>query len=730
MIPASVHAATIAWNAPVDGDWTEESNWDPAMVPGPDDDVVIDALGSYVVTLDASAEIASLTLGAGTQSQRLNVDALDPIALHVSGAIRIALGGAFFLGSFPHGDVVVSSSSTMVNQGTTQVVDSVLKTDVKNEGQVTFRIRSSYSGNFQNLPGSALRIFGSFSTGNSNATFERGFTNQGRMFFFGDMSGTASGDTNLTIESGTLVNAPGAQIRVYNGASHTLNAPIENHGTLTVDRPFTINAGASDNINSGTIEVRDVGDANQGELAINLASAKGNVGGGTLTLNGTLSIDGGRIASFSGGSLFYDPDVDVIGSPTSELTLEEGISVRLLRDMTNGVLTRLVESSLVGPGNLINLATFVADEAFLDTDIENRQRFTFEKECSLTGEFQNLPGATLRLFGSWFMGPAVVAFDRGFTNNGAMHFLGDRLDGSVGNTSLTLATGTLVNSTGASIRAYDAGVHTIDAPKGVHTIDAPMRNYGDLLVDRPLNLNLTGSSNINQGTIEIRDLGEPNQGELILNMMASKGTILGGTYTNSGIVRTATDRPLTLSNGSFLHTGGVLEGMGVLEVETGSRLFGIAPIDMDVNNGGEINPGLPIGSLTIDADYTQTTPGKLNIEIGGLGAGTEFDRLIVNGTATLNGQMNVVLVDDFVPAPLDRFEVLPYQNRNGTFNSINGLVPGIGVVLFAFYEPMALVLEAEGSLDPPRLLDLITRFLGDRTEAEELVRRSRTWLQN
>ena len=43
--------ATIKWISG-NGSWTTASNWSPGTVPGSSDDAVIDASGTYTVTLD------------------------------------------------------------------------------------------------------------------------------------------------------------------------------------------------------------------------------------------------------------------------------------------------------------------------------------------------------------------------------------------------------------------------------------------------------------------------------------------------------------------------------------------------------------------------------------------------------------------------------------------------------------------------------------------------------
>ena len=56
---------------------------------------------------------------------------------------------------------------------------------------------------------------------------------------------------------------------------------------------------------------------------------------------------------------------------------------------------------------------------------------------------------------------------------------------------------------------------------------------------------------------------------------------------------------------------------------------------------GSVGPGSPIGPLTIAGTYTQTSAGALNIGLAGLQAGAQYSQLLINGTASLGGTLNV-----------------------------------------------------------------------------------------
>jgi hypothetical protein len=63
-----------------------------------------------------------------------------------------------------------------------------------------------------------------------------------------------------------------------------------------------------------------------------------------------------------------------------------------------------------------------------------------------------------------------------------------------------------------------------------------------------------------------------------------------------------------------------------------------------VSNAGHVGPGNSPGLLTVVGNYTQTSAGVLDIDLGGLLRGTEYDALDAAGFV-LGGTLTVSLVD-------------------------------------------------------------------------------------
>jgi len=198
-----------------------------------------------------------------------------------------------------------------------------------------------------------------------------------------------------------------------------------------------------------------------------------------------------------------------------------------------------------------------------------------------------------------------------------------------------------------------------------------------------------------------------------------------GDFTNEG--------ELTLANstfrttGNFNNNGNLFLNPGVLTAEGGNGfvnngdLGGTGVINGQVVNGGEFVPGSSPGSITVNGDYTQTSAGSLQIELGGLEAAYDFDQFIVNGIAAFEtgASVNITLIDPnpddavdeiFVPLTGDVFKFLvadelslPGGTTLNDFISFANLP--IGVVLdFRLAEVNGMTevtLVADSTLIPP-----------------------------
>ena len=147
--------------------------------------------------------------------------------------------------------------------------------------------------------------------------------------------------------------------------------------------------------------------------------------------------------------------------------------------------------------------------------------------------------------------------------------------------------------------------------------------------------------------------------------------------------------------------GGALSGEGL--ITTGS---GIIPGQVE-NRDGTVAPGDGVGTLEIEGRFSNGGDGSLEIELGGLTAGTMFDQLIIEGAASLGGTLEAKLVDLggglFNPTIGNTFEILTAtEGIGGAFESL--LLP-VGYDWFVRYNTNSVELlvtipgDFDGDLD-------------------------------
>lgn len=125
-------------------------------------------------------------------------------------------------------------------------------------------------------------------------------------------------------------------------------------------------------------------------------------------------------------------------------------------------------------------------------------------------------------------------------------------------------------------------------------------------------------------------------------------------------------------NGDLLLQDGALQLNsffgGQIEVARGARLSGPGSIGGSLRVAGRLNPGSSPGLLEVQGNLNFLPTSLFIIEIAGP---TEFDRVEVGGSASLNGTARVILLDDFRPEPGSEFTVLTARGGvDGEFDAV------------------------------------------------------------
>jgi hypothetical protein len=235
---------------------------------------------------------------------------------------------------------------------------------------------------------------------------------------------------------------------------------------------------------------------------------------------------------------------------------------------------------------------------------------------------------------------------------------------------------------------------------------AGVTNNGILRASGAGGLQLIGGSFNNQGRIEALNGSNITYSTSAVTSNNMAGVLTGGTWR---AVATDTAASITLRGSNITQiapgTEVVLSGAGaILQVATTrinttlttnagtlrildghqfnltnplnntGTLAGNGAVIGNVQNGGIVAPGVSPGTLTITGNFTQTAAGTLAIEIGGDDNSNpinpQYDVLDVSGAASLDGLLELEIIDNFVPAASDMFTILNANSLSGMFSNV------------------------------------------------------------
>ncbi len=537
-------------------------------------------------------------------------------------------------------------------------------------------------------------------------------------YVYGNLLGVASGMT-LTIASGITVHGASGYV---GGGSGTLI----NQGTIAADASGSgigltatswTNAGTLQSVNGGWLSLggsfttAGIGSlSSSANSTVALAGALNNAGAtlslpnvlGTLYLSSNATITGGTVAgqatntlTLNGGTL---AGVTVAGTldgstasssanVTNGLTLNNGtINLGNASGNTFGRLNFQTASQTLGGNGTVVLGGSNGNLLYIPSGLT----LTIATGITIRG-----CNGTIGVGGGTFVNQGTIAADvasgqillsaTGWTNAGVIRALnGDTVYGQ--GTSTNFASGTLTGGTwqvsaNSTLRLLNTAITT---------------NAATILLDGA-NSNFYGDAN---STNALADLAA-NASAGSLTIQNGRSLSVPGAFSNAGSVTVGSSSTLTAAGNYSQSAGTTTLNGGTLTASTtvsigGGTLTGAGTVNANVSNAGQVSPGLNLGTLSINGTYTQTTTGTLNVELGGLTAGSQYDQVAVSGTATLGGTLNVSVVNSLVIVPGNSFRILTFSSASGDFTAKNGLDTGTGAHLVPVYDPGDLTLLTKG----------------------------------
>ena len=437
----------------------------------------------------------------------------------------------------------------------------------------------------------------------------------------------------LSITGGSL-SCSTAYVGHYNGDS----------GSVTV-------SGASSTWSTGALSLGSLG---TGSLNINpgglVASGGGYLGWGEGS-QGTARVDG------AGSTWTVDGTLNVGGSGTGTVQVTHGgslSSVGVGSMIANGPGTGSV--TVDGIGSTWTCSGYIWVGSSGSGSLAISHGGAVSNTEGRVGYAENSQGAVL-VAGpdSKWMNSSSVRI--GYNGVGSLEISDDGLvssnSGRVGENQLGTGAVT-VNGTGAkwinstSLEIGRRGHGTLEIIDGGCVSN--MNGYiGDLT-------GFTGSGTYGIGVVTVSGPGSTwtNSGSLYIGGNESKpggtGELIvadSGTVTVGNTLRLWEGSSVTLSGGTVTVGGGPVETTAdTLRVALDGTLAGLGSVVGNVVNSGRVCPGKSVGLLNITGDYTQEEFGTLQIELGP----ESIDLLEISGTAALDGQLEVILLDGFLPS--------------------------------------------------------------------------------
>jgi fibronectin-binding autotransporter adhesin len=224
-------------------------------------------------------------------------------------------------------------------------------------------------------------------------------------------------------------------------------------------------------------------------------------------------------------------------------------------------------------------------------------------------------------------------------------------------------------------------------------------------------LNLSVPANVTKtfdgtltGVIELHKKGAGTQ------VLSKRNSYSRGTSVDAGTLTITTPFAQAMLGGTgtddvLVKPGATLNGTGYVSSDVylqGGKLAGTLRLGGTLTNESEVGPGGSAGTITVDGSYTQAAAGTLKVEIGGAQANM-FDRLLIAGNATLDGTLEISLINGFVPQVGDSFVILTTNARQGQFATVNGTVIAGGLVFVVQYTNTSVKLVVQPAAGVPAL---------------------------
>ncbi|MCB9337776.1 MAG: hypothetical protein H6577_06590 [Lewinellaceae bacterium] len=621
--------------------------------------------------------------------------------------------------------LIIPAGQTLTVSGNCTFSGNLNNTSIVNHGTIVTAGTGVINFNWN-----AITNDGTIQVNGSNITFGAGANTvyvhdgaminiaAGKTLEFNGISHTFS--NNATVSGAGTFKSTATSVSVNSGSTITTILDVAG-GTLTLNVPQTIpslSVGSTFNLSadltvSGNVALTAGSINGTGNLTINgnltWTGGADILGTGLMSLSGTLtvSVSGtlGRSLTLASGATFtsfalYIEDNAVLKVPSGQtLVLNSGSfngdGTGTLENEGNITITgssalfQVLNLAFINKGNLTSIgpnlffgggSSSIHDGATVTIGPGDDLKFdgtthTFINSSSVSG------AGTITISGN--AGFTNITLNSGSTFSNAVIIFVDALNINTPQTfdSLAMSGGTITLNAALSIAngmTWSGGTISSTNPTTIPVGGTLTMSGSPILSNTNLTLNGGGTWTNASCTLQNNaSITIPTAKTLTINNTTNRtltnGSGGGGTLTNNGtLVKTGSaifsiNSPYTAASGSFTDIQqGTLDFNNTFD--NSGTVKGNGSIDLSgatVSSSGTFSPGASPGTLTIVGNYTNSV---LDIEIEESGGNVAFDQLIVTGTATLGGTLNVTETGNVVTGT---WVILTAANITGTFSTVN-----------------------------------------------------------
>ncbi len=483
---------------------------------------------------------------------------------------------------------------------------------------------------------SAIMTFGGTLSGNGTVNLTSGPQIKGTGSISSacafSLSGGGAGIISVPATIDSMSTAFGTSLQIDSSLACANSFSYNTNSAMVINSPATLTLQGTSTMNTGTIN-------GSGTLAVASTGTLSFTGIGTQTINPTVNVAGALSLNNSAGNTTIPNLIN-----TGTVTVTQGQT-----NVTNGSST--APGMLVTNGaavlKILNNTNFANSGAMSGTFVVAGQ-VTQSGALTIPGSLQMGDGATL----GHFAGSGSISITGTLTDTS--------VSGSVFDISATVGSAGTMNLTDNGIEFKNGLTNN-----GITTLTLSGLNV----------LKITGSTFTNNGTLNLQ--GNISGTGNVSNAAAGTITV---TASQSITCPVANAGNVTLQSGVTLAcSGGYVQSAGTSQITLGGltsnttlnggnlKLSQNCTLTGSLTNTGGAISFLSRGKLAITTNYTQGSAGSFATTISGTAVGN-FDQLVVTGSATLNGALNVSL-SAYAPVPSDTFAVITSAGVTSTFTS-------------------------------------------------------------